>query len=59
MKVLDIGFFTAFDRPFDPFDDASYAGTGIETLRDSIGGPRRTWSSPASCVLVVAAPRRS
>ena len=32
-----MGFFAAFDRPFDPVDDWSYAGIGIETLRESIG----------------------
>jgi hypothetical protein len=37
LKILDIGFFQAFDRPFDPYQDASYASTGIETLRASIG----------------------
>ena len=40
VKVLDIGFFTAFDRPFKPVDDSSYLGIGIETLRDAIGGER-------------------
>jgi phosphatidylglycerophosphate synthase len=37
LKVLDMGFFEAFDRPFDPVADGSYTGIGIETLRDSIG----------------------
>jgi phosphatidylglycerophosphate synthase len=37
VKVLDMGFFEAFDRPFDPIADGSYTGIGIETLRDSIG----------------------
>jgi phosphatidylglycerophosphate synthase len=37
VKVLDIGFFTAFDRPFSPVDDANYLGIGIETLRDAVG----------------------
>lgn len=37
VKVLDIGFFTAFNRPFKPVDDWSYVGLGIETLRDAIG----------------------
>ena len=41
VKVLDIGFFTAFDRPFNPVDDWSYTGIGIETLRDSIGRTQR------------------
>jgi hypothetical protein len=37
VKVLDVGFFTAFDRPFDPFDDWRYLTSGIETLHASIG----------------------
>ena len=37
VKLLDVGFFTAFDRPFNPVDDWSYADIGVETLRDSIG----------------------
>jgi phosphatidylglycerophosphate synthase len=37
VKVLDIGFFSAFDRPFKPVDDSTYVGIGIETLRDAIG----------------------
>jgi phosphatidylglycerophosphate synthase len=48
VKVLDIGFFTAFDRPFRPLDDTSYLGIGIETLRDAIG------SSGANLVVAVA-----
>jgi hypothetical protein len=49
VKVLDIGFFTAFDRPFKAVDDSSYVGIGIETLRDAIG------RSQADLVVVVAA----
>jgi phosphatidylglycerophosphate synthase len=37
LKVLDIGFFTTFNRPFDPTSDPSSLGIGIETLRDSVG----------------------
>ncbi len=37
VKLLDMGFFTAFDRPFDPVSDSTYVGIGIETLRDAIG----------------------
>jgi phosphatidylglycerophosphate synthase len=37
VKVLDMGFFTAFDRPFDPVSDSTYVGIGIETLGDAIG----------------------
>jgi phosphatidylglycerophosphate synthase len=37
LKILDIGFLSAFDRPFNPVDDWSFTGIGIETLRDSVG----------------------
>ena len=37
VKLLDFGFFTAFDRPFNPVDDWRYTSIGIETLRASIG----------------------
>jgi phosphatidylglycerophosphate synthase len=37
VKVLDMGFITAFNRPFDPISDSTYVGIGIETLRDAIG----------------------
>ena len=37
VKVLDMAFFEAFDRPFDPVADGSSTGIGIETLRESIG----------------------
>jgi phosphatidylglycerophosphate synthase len=49
VKVLDMGFFTAFDRPFKPVDDSSYVGIGIETLRDAVG------SSQADVVVAIAA----
>jgi hypothetical protein len=48
VKVLDIGFFTAFDRPFRPLDDTSYIGIGIETLGEAIG------TSAAKLVVAVA-----
>jgi hypothetical protein len=37
VKILDMGFFETFDRPFDPVADGSYTSIGIETLRDSLG----------------------
>ena len=49
VKVLDIGFFTAFNRPFKPVDDSSYLGIGVETLRDAVGG------SSADLVVALAA----
>jgi phosphatidylglycerophosphate synthase len=37
LKILDIGFFSAFARPFDPMGDLGNIGPGIETLRAAIG----------------------
>jgi phosphatidylglycerophosphate synthase len=54
VKVLDIGFFTAFDRPFNPIDDSGYAGIGIETLRNAIGGSSANVVVAVAAVLLVA-----
>ncbi len=54
VKVLDIGFFTAFDRPFSPVDDLTYADIGVETLREAVG--RTTaYVAVAGVVLLFAA----
>ena len=37
MKVLNIGLFMVFNRPFDAFADWRYTGIAIETLRASVG----------------------
>ncbi len=47
LKILNIGFFAAFDRPFDPYQDVSYTGVGAETLRASLG------SGEATLILVI------
>jgi phosphatidylglycerophosphate synthase len=54
VKVLDIGFFTAFDRPFKPVDDSSYVGIGMETLRDAIGRSTADVAVAAAVVLILA-----
>jgi phosphatidylglycerophosphate synthase len=54
VKVLDIGFFTAFDRPFKPLDDSGYVGIGIETLRNAIGGSSANLVVATAAVLIVA-----
>ncbi len=54
VKVLDIGFFTAFDRPFKPIDDSGYVGIGIETLRHAIGGSSANLVVAVAAVLIVA-----
>jgi phosphatidylglycerophosphate synthase len=53
VKVLDMGFITAFDRPFDPVSDSTYVGIGIETLGDAIGRSSATVAVVAIVVLVV------
>jgi phosphatidylglycerophosphate synthase len=52
VKVLDISFFTAFDRPFKPVDDSRYAGIGIETLRDAIGSSSAELAVAVALVLI-------
>ena len=37
LKVLDLGFSTVLDRPFDPLNDGYYLGPAIGVLGDSIG----------------------
>jgi len=54
VKILNIGFFAAFDRPFDAYQDLSYAGIGSETLRASIGGPTATLVLVGLGLLIVA-----
>lgn len=54
VKLLDIGFFATFDRPFDPVADWSYAGIGIETLRDSVGRTDANLAVVGAAVLGVA-----
>ena len=55
VKLLDVGFFTAFDRPFNPVDDWSYAPIGVETLRDSIGRTSADLVLAGLALLAVAA----
>ncbi len=38
LRVLDVGFVAALNRPFDPLIDWRYAGSLVETLRGSVGG---------------------
>jgi phosphatidylglycerophosphate synthase len=54
VKVLDMGFFTAFDRPFNPVDDLGYASIGVETLRDAIGRSHANVAIAIVIALIVA-----
>jgi phosphatidylglycerophosphate synthase len=54
LKILDIGFFTAFARPFDPVGDLGNVGAGIETLRAAIGRTQADRMVVAGVALAVA-----
>jgi hypothetical protein len=38
LKGIDMGFFYAFDRPFDPVADWSFFGPAMDIAKDSVGG---------------------
>jgi len=54
LKILDMGFFTAFARPFDPVGDLGNIGAGIETLRAAIGRSEANLIVAGGVVLAVA-----
>jgi phosphatidylglycerophosphate synthase len=53
VKVLDMGFFAVFDRPFDPLNDWFYLGPGIGVLGDSIGRAGAIAATIGAAVLVL------
>jgi len=54
LKVLDIGFFDAFARPFDPVGDLGNLGLGVETLRSAIGSTQADLLIVGGIVVAVA-----
>jgi phosphatidylglycerophosphate synthase len=56
LKILNIGFFAAFDRPFDPYQDASYTGVGVETLYASLGSGEANLILGIVALLVIVLP---
>jgi hypothetical protein len=54
LKLLDIGFFIAFDRPFNPVDDWSLFPLGVETTRDTFGGTVADLTIVGAALIVVA-----
>jgi hypothetical protein len=55
VKLLDLGFFIAFDRPFNPVDDWSYASIGVETVRDTFGRTDADLTIAGAALLAAAA----
>ncbi|MGA8248712.1 MAG: CDP-alcohol phosphatidyltransferase family protein, partial [Nocardioides sp.] len=37
LAALDLGFYQAFDRPFDPMTDPGYLGSGLDLLHSAVG----------------------
>jgi phosphatidylglycerophosphate synthase len=37
LSVLDLGFYEAFDRPFNPLSDPGYVGSGLDLVNRSAG----------------------
>jgi len=54
VKILDMGVYATFDRPFDPVADWRYTGIGIETLRDSVGTRDANLVVAGAAMLIVA-----
>jgi phosphatidylglycerophosphate synthase len=38
LSTLDLGFYEAFDRPFNPLTDPGYVGSGLDLVHRSAGG---------------------
>jgi phosphatidylglycerophosphate synthase len=53
LKVLDAGFYTVFDRPFDLLNDWYYLGPGFGVLVDSVGRRDAIVTAIEAAVLVV------
>ncbi|MPZ61022.1 MAG: CDP-alcohol phosphatidyltransferase family protein [Propionibacteriales bacterium] len=54
VKILDVGFFTALDRPFNVVTDRGYFVPAVALVEDSIGTVGATLAVVAVAVLVVA-----
>ena len=54
VKLLDMGFRTVFDRPFDLLNDWYYLGPGVGVLGDSIGRPAAVAVAVGAVLLAAA-----
>ncbi|HSE54925.1 MAG TPA: CDP-alcohol phosphatidyltransferase family protein, partial [Nocardioidaceae bacterium] len=54
VKILDMGFIEALDRPFDTAGDLAYLGPAVGLLRDSIGHVAGTIAAVAVAVILLA-----
>ena len=54
LKILDMGFFAALSRPFNPAIDWTYFGSAVGALSDSIGRPGAIAALVLALLLAVA-----
>jgi phosphatidylglycerophosphate synthase len=52
---LDLGFYEAFDRPFNPLTDPGYVGSGLDLVQRSAGGSGQVLAVGGVAVAVAAA----
>ncbi len=55
VKLLDAGFLTAFDRPFNPLEDWGYWSIATKTLRETVGHTRADLVEAGLALAVIAA----
>ena len=55
IKLLDLGFFIALDRPFNPVEDWSYLTIGAGTVRDTFGSRDADLAVAAAVAIGLAA----
>jgi len=54
LKIIDMGFFVALDRPFNPVTDWGYLGSAVGLLTNSVGRTGAIVSTIAAAVVAVA-----
>ncbi len=55
LSGLDLGFYEAFDRPFNPVTDPGYAGSGLDLVHRSAGRTGQVLAVGGLALLVVVA----
>ena len=56
LKLLDMGFYEALDRPFDPVTDGAYFGPAVGLLEDSVGHTTAVIAVTLGVVAAIAIP---
>jgi phosphatidylglycerophosphate synthase len=54
LKVLDMGFFAAFDRPFDLVSDRGYLGPAVDLVSETYGALGATLAVASAALLTLA-----